>query len=143
MAGRRLLPLLLALALVPVACGDDGDDGPGSATATSVTIPADKFTDDTGQDEVAVSVVDNDFVDPFIVVTAGTKVRWSHDGRNPHNIVPVEGSAFGVTVDQFGVGQTYSYRFTEPGEYPYYCSIHGTKRLSGQSGVIRVVAKKE
>lgn len=142
MARRNLALVVLAALVVPVACGEGSDAGGGSASATSVTIPADRFTDQTGESEVTVSVVDNDFVDPFITVTAGTKVRWSHDGRNPHNIQPQSGSAFGVDVDQFGAGQTYSYRFTKPGEYPYYCSVHGTRKLSGQAGVIRVVAKE-
>jgi plastocyanin len=140
---RRLAPLvvlLAALAVVSVGCA--GDSGGGTKAGAKVDIPASKFEQDTGQRNVAVHVVDNDFEAPYIVVTAGTKVEWTNDGRNPHNVTPANTGAFtAVPTDQFSPGQSYSVTFGEAGDYPYYCSIHGTKNLNGQSGVIRVVAK--
>jgi plastocyanin len=76
-----------------------------------------------------------------VLVTKGTKITWSNDGRNQHNVQPAEPGAFeGVATTDFAPGQVYSTTFDAVGDYPYYCSIHGTKNLSGQSGVIRVVA---
>jgi len=132
--------LIVAVALVvgTTACGDS--NGSASSPATSVTIAASRFTDDTSQKDVSVGVVDNDFVDPYITISPGTKVTWRHEGRNPHNIISLVKDTFRVDVGDFPVGKTYSYRFDKPGEYPYYCSIHGTKSLNGQAGVIRVAA---
>ena len=132
----------IALALVAsfgVACADDS--GPGTTAGGKVDIPASMFEDDSGTREAEVSVVDNSFEAPYVIVTEGTKVRWTNDGRNQHNVQPSTPDAFeGVATDDFAPGQSYSVTFDDAGDYPYYCSIHGTKKLSGQSGVIRVVA---
>lgn len=135
-----LLIPVLALVAGTTACGDDTTSS-STSPETTVTIPKDRFTDDTGRKTVTVSVVDNDFVDPYITITPGTKVTWRHDGRNPHNIISLIERTFRVDVGDFAVGATYSYTFDKPGDYPYYCSIHGTKKLSGQAGVVRVVAE--
>jgi len=37
---KRLIPMLIALALVAVACGDDGGSGPGATTAAPTEIPS-------------------------------------------------------------------------------------------------------
>lgn len=132
-----LLPVV-ALLVGTTACGDD--TGSASSPSTSVTIPAARFTDDTAQKDVTVGVVDNDFVDPYITISPGTKVTWRHEGRNPHNIISLVKDTFRVDVGDFPVGKTYTYTFDKAGEYPYYCSIHGTKSLNGQAGVIRVAA---
>jgi plastocyanin len=139
---RRLAPLVVLLATLAVASvGCAGDSG-GTKAGAKVDIPASKFEKDTGRKNVAVRVVDNDFEAPYIVVTAGTKVQWTNDGRNPHHVTPANTGAYkAVPTDQFAPGQSYAVTFSEAGDYPYYCSIHGTKNLNGQSGVIRVVAK--
>ncbi|HKY13807.1 MAG TPA: plastocyanin/azurin family copper-binding protein, partial [Microthrixaceae bacterium] len=63
-----------------------------------------------------------------------------NDGRNDHNVIPVEDDAFeGVDRADFGPGQVHTATFDDAGDYAYYCSIHGTKNLNGQAGVIRVV----
>ena len=60
-------------------------------------------------------------------VDAGTEVVWTNDGRNDHNVLPVEDSAgWGVEADSFGPDAEYRHRFVEPGTYRYYCSLHGT-----------------
>jgi plastocyanin len=77
--------------------------------------------------EVPVDAIDNSFRPEQITVAPGTEVVWTNRGRSDHDILPVEGDAFGVEAAQFGPDATYRYRFTEPGEYAYYCSLHGTK----------------
>ena len=70
-------------------------------------------------------------------MAAGTEVVWENDGRNEHNVIPVEGDEWGVEADEFAPGDSYSYRFTEPGTYDYYCSLHGTT-TAGMVGSITV-----
>ena len=63
-------------------------------------------------------------------------------GQQPHGHrdrerLPVEGAAWGVEVDGFQPGDVYAHVFTEPGEYRYYCSIHGNEDV-GMVGTVIV-----
>ena len=108
-----------------------------------VGIPDSKFANSSADAKVAVDVIDNEFDKPYLIVTVGTRVTWTNHGRNDHTVTPVKEGAFeGVAKSDFSPGQTHSYTFGAVGDYPYYCSIHGTAKLNGQAGVIRVVAKK-
>ena len=84
-----------------------------------------------------VGVLDNTFRAAEVTVAAGTEVVWENGGRNDHNVVPVEGDDWGVEADQFAPGAEYRHRFTEPGTYAYYCSLHGTT-TNGMVGTIVV-----
>jgi plastocyanin len=76
--------------------------------------------------EEPVQVLDNSFRPAELEVAAGSEVVWENGGRNDHNVLPVEGDAWGVEAAEFEPGATYGHRFTEPGTYAYYCSLHGT-----------------
>ena len=72
--------------------------------------------------------------------TAGTKVNFVNEGRNRHDLVPATDGAFpGVTQADFGPGRTHVVTFADPGDFPYYCSVHGTMK-HGMNGAVRVVA---
>jgi plastocyanin len=137
---RRLLPMLaLTVLLVAAACGGDAeglatkDDKPG----TEQDGPA--FDDRTGQPDVTIQVRDNSFVAQHVAVSAGTTVTFDNRGRNPHNAVPVEEGAFTeVPTESLQPGMAASVVFDVPGEYPYYCTLHGTES-AGMVGTIRVV----
>src|SRR5690606_36195133 len=100
---------------------------------------------DSGDDDVVlvegvveeVGVLDNTFRPEEVGVAAGTEVVWENGGRNDNNVLPVEGDEWGVEVDGFAPGDVYRHRFTEPGTYPYYCSLHGTT-TKGMVGTIVV-----
>jgi plastocyanin len=87
--------------------------------------------------EREVGVLDNTFRPGEVEVAAGTEVVWENGGRNDHNVLPVEGDDWGVEADEFAPGDVYRHRFTEPGTYPYYCSLHGTT-TAGMVGSIVV-----
>ncbi len=132
--------VLLAVSLLAGGCADDSS-GSGSGPG-KVDVADSEFTKETGKTEVAVAVPDNLFEPSYLMVSPGTTVKWTNEGRNDHNIVAVEKGSFeGVDRDQFGPGKVHTAKFDEPGDYAYYCSIHGTKNLNGQSGVIRVEAE--
>jgi plastocyanin len=122
MGTRRPAALVLAALLVPLAaCGDDEE-------------PIDLVEGVT----VEVSAVDNTFRPETIQVAAGTEVVWTNDGRTAHDIVPADdGEDFGVADDDFAPGDEYSFRFTEPGTYAYYCSLHGSA-TAGMTGTVEV-----
>lgn len=129
-AGRRAVAATLVAAVVLGACGGDDDEGtttPDDTTPVSLVEGV----------EVAVSSIDNTFRPDEIEVAAGTEVVWTNDGRNDHNVLPVEGDAWGVEADAFAPDDEYRYRFTEPGTYAYYCSLHGTT-TKGMVGTVVV-----
>jgi plastocyanin len=112
------------MALTIAACSDDRPP------------VADRTTDDGA---TRVEALDNSFRTTRQQVAAGTDVMFVNLGRNVHNIVPAGGSSdWGVVQEQFGPGGSYRVRFTEPGVYPYYCSIHGNE-TAGMIGEIEVL----
>ena len=110
------------------ACGSANAES-DAPTDTDVTL-VEGVTDQ-------VDVLDNTFRPGEVTVAAGTEVVWDNGGRNPHNVLPVEGEDWGVEADQFAPGDQYRHRFTEPGTYAYYCSLHGTT-TNGMVGTIVV-----
>jgi plastocyanin len=124
---RRRTVLLAALLLAAAACGGDaeagglGTDGGGDP---GPSVPDDVVVVDGT--EASVTAIDNTFRAADIEVKPGTTVTWENRGRNEHDVLPVEGDAWGAAVEEFAPGATYSTTFDEPGVYPYYCSIHGT-----------------
>jgi plastocyanin len=137
----------MATVLAVAGCGD-GDDATTAGSPASTSAPAsadvvdlsgEEFEDRTGQAEVAVQARDNTFVSAYITVDVGTTVTWTNRGRTEHNVLPaVDGAFTPIETDQLEPGMSASITFEEPGDYPYYCSLHGTK-TKGMVGAVRVV----
>ena len=65
-----------------------------------------------------------------ISVRAGSTVEWHQDDNTIHTItsgVPRSPSGLFDHRD-FGLGDDFSFSFTEPGTYPYFCDIHHSMR---------------
>lgn len=89
---------------------------------------------------VTIESLDNVFRPEVIEIEPGTEVVWVNRGRNAHDVVPTgdgPDNDWGIALSEFTPGTSYSHVFTEPGEYPYYCSAHGTK-TRGMIGTIVV-----
>ena len=113
---------------------------PETASPPAVEIPADAL-DRTGLPAVDIDIRDNVFEQRVIVVTAGTEITWTNQGRNEHNVRPAVVGAFeSISAAALAVkGDAASLVFTEPGDYPYFCSLHGTA-TNGQTGRVIVVS---
>ena len=113
---------------------DDAPDGEETAAPTT-TVPS---VEPTG---VLVPVIglDNSFRPQVVEVEVGDEVVWENRGINEHDVLFVQDSAspFGVEVADFQPGDFYSHVFTEPGEFHYYCSIHGNETV-GMVGTVVV-----
>ena len=109
-----------------VACSVLAALGAGSAGA-SVSAQ----TSGTGK----VTVGDNFFKPDDVEVTAGTKVTWTNKGKILHSVTPNKGKKFGAK--ELPRGKSYSFTFTKPGTYAYYCTFHGSPGR-GQHGTIVV-----
>ncbi len=56
-----------------------------------------------------------------ITVPVGTTVTWINRDDIPHTVVSTEKVFKSKVLD---TEEKFSYTFTKPGEYPYFCSIH-------------------
>jgi plastocyanin len=74
-------------------------------------------------DEPATQVkIDNFVFSPNpVTVPAGTTVRWTNQDDIPHNVVSGDKSFKSKVLD---TDETFTYTFTKPGTYTYFCSIH-------------------
>jgi plastocyanin len=118
--------MLLAVVVAMAGCGDDAGSSspPGSARSGAVAVVA----------------LDNRFEPKEVTITAGSTVTWTNGGSNTHDVVPAEGTDFGVSPKDFKPDATYSHTFETPGTYAYYCSLHGSA-TRGMTGVVTVVAR--
>jgi 3',5'-cyclic-AMP phosphodiesterase len=68
--------------------------------------------------------IDNfSFTPKAITVKLGTAVTWTNRDDIPHNVVSTEKKFSSPVLD---TDQAFSFKFQEPGSYPYFCKIHPT-----------------
>ncbi len=134
----RVAAALAVVVVVAAGCGSGSDDASGATTTVKGPGAGKTFQDQTGSDTVVVKAVDNDFQAQFVTVKQGAKVTFENDGRNRHDVVPDDSKAFAeIPTDSFDPGESGTVTFSKPGEYGYYCSLHGTP-TQGMYGVIKV-----
>ena len=66
--------------------------------------------------------IDNfSFTAQTITVPSGTEVRWTNRDDIPHTVVSEDKSFKSKVLD---TDQDFTYAFTKPGTYKYFCSLH-------------------
>ena len=106
------------------------------AVDNSPTTPSSTWGWETPDGKATNGSVTND-----IIIKAGTTVIWSNHSTAPHNVYsglpnnqdnkfPSDNNILAPSSTD-----TYTYKFTTPGEYPFYCGIHPV-----MTGWITVVA---
>jgi plastocyanin len=66
--------------------------------------------------------IDNFSFGPVTVtVPPGTTVTWTNRDDIPHTVVSTDGSFKSKVLD---TDEKFSFTFSKPGTYPYFCSIH-------------------
>ena len=71
--------------------------------------------------ETAVKIDNFSFTPNTITVSVGSTVRWTNHDDVPHNVMNEDKSIKSKTLD---TNDNFSYTFSKPGTYSYYCSIH-------------------
>lgn len=67
--------------------------------------------------------IDNFSFGPMtMTVAAGTTVTWTNDDDVPHTVVSDDQTTFKSKA--LDTGDHFSYTFTKPDKYPYFCSVH-------------------
>ena len=143
-----------ATLLVLGACSSDGDEvvrGAGSSPSSEVSAPSkaaassDALGDDAQAHTISAQVIDTDFRPKTLTVAAGTSVRWKQTGDQPHSVSDAGGSFDSspkcgpLESDEcLGEGDVFEYTFSDPGEYLYYCRVHGLPSGEGMTGTVVV-----
>ena len=97
-------PLLLAAALA------------AGASATLVGNPATKAAA-----PAVIVIKDYAFSPANMTVEPGTTVTWVNEDETPHTITDKEKVFRSAALD---TNDRFSYTFTQPGEFTYYCTMH-------------------
>ena len=71
---------------------------------------------------VQVNIFNYKFDPETVTVVAGTTVTWTNKDEIPHTVASTDKS-FPASAG-LDTGDSYSYTFTKPGTYNYYCTLH-------------------
>jgi len=72
-------------------------------------------------DDIQVKIDNFTFNPPQVKVKAGTTVVWTNGDDIPHTVVSKTGAFRSKALD---TDNTFSFTFTKPGNYIYFCSLH-------------------
>jgi plastocyanin len=139
--GNMYLSRLLAIAAVAAtfACGGSTPTNPTSGGQMSNPPPS---------GTVGVTIQDFTFSPASLTIKAGTTVRWSNNGPSAHTTTSDAGAWSSGTLSPpsggggYGgggsAGGTFDFTFTQPGNYPYHCSLHPPSMYPSFTGIVIV-----
>jgi plastocyanin len=79
-------------------------------------------------DQAEVKIDNFTFTPVTLTVPAGTTVKWVNQDDIPHTVVSEDKRTFKSKA--LDTDDSFSYTFTQPGTYTYFCSIH--PKMTGQ-----------
>ena len=85
--------------------GPAGNDAAAALSTPSAEVKIDNFA----------------FTPAAVTVKVGTQVTWINHDDIPHTVDSTQGKFKSQALD---TDDKFEFRFTEPGEYPFYCRIH-------------------
>src|ERR1700681_4581093 len=97
--------LMIAAAVVLVSAPKTAAANAGQAQTSGADVKIDNFS----------------FGPAAITVAAGTTVTWTNRDDIPHTVVSDDKAFKSKVLD---TDEKFSYTFTKPGTYPYFCSVH-------------------
>ncbi|MGB7750090.1 MAG: cupredoxin domain-containing protein [Candidatus Acidiferrales bacterium] len=106
-----LAALLMGLAAMLTTVGRVGGAGAQEKAPAAVAVKIDNFS----------------FGPATVTVPVGTTVTWTNRDDIPHTAVSTDGAFKSKVLD---TDDTFSFVFSKPGTYPYYCTIH--PKMTGQ-----------
>ena len=108
---------IVAILFVTTLCGAASL----SASKPDETSPT-SASPDTSTSSAAEVKIDNFAFTPGVVtVKAGTQVTWINHDDIPHTVDSTQGKFKSAALD---TDDKFQFRFTDPGEYPFYCRMH-------------------
>lgn len=77
---------------------------------------------EAGADEIVADMSGNAFVPGELTITVGDTVTWTNSDTVPHTVTSDDGGPLDSGI--IDGGGSWSYTFTEPGTYSFYCEVH-------------------
>lgn len=104
-----------------------------SAVMTECTHAVKPESSSSGQSQNLVSMTEFKFRPESLSVFTGDTVTWVNKGTFPHTTTSgVNGKPDGLWDSKHLTrGQSFSYVFTQPGTYPYFCMPHHSLGMKG------------
>jgi plastocyanin len=96
---------LLVIAMVAGRAGNSNSAAAAEKPVAETAIKIDNFT----------------FSPNALTLPVGSTIRWTNKDDIPHNVVSEDKSFKSKVMD---TDEQFSYTFTKPGTYTYFCSIH-------------------
>ena len=132
-SGSALLAVAVVAGLVASACASAA---PAASTArptqsvSAAPVTATPASATSADEKTVVVQLGEHFFDPSsITVKVGTTVIWRNNGQQTHDIHARDGSFDSPLLNP---GNTFTFTFTKPGLYPYYCIPHEGDGMIGQ-----------
>ncbi len=88
--------------------------------ACAIALPPGAGADSPPSDPV-IGIEHFAFGEKTLTVPAGTTVTWVNHDDEPHTVTSAEKLFTSPGLD---AGESFSYRFTTPGTYVYFCALH-------------------
>jgi len=107
----------LAIVDSPLDSSTSAMSGKGGGTDMAPAALAGPSTDPAPE----VKIDNFAFTPGAITIKRGTQVTWINHDDIPHTVDSTQGKFKSVALD---TDQKFEFRFTEAGEYPYYCRLH-------------------
>ena len=125
-----LLTLVIAALVSQVSCYPFGSNGswdkeenPPAQTAPVATGPTVVTVNGT---TYAFNIDGFAFTPTIIIVNKGTTVTWTNKYPIAHRVLADVSSSINFTSPNLGTGISFSWTFTESGNYTYHCANHPT-----------------
>lgn len=113
--GEHRVPVLVVIAAVMMVTGGFARMKRDSGSVNLVAAP-------NGAESASQVTIDNFAYSPVpLTVKVGTQVTWVNHDDIPHTVDSSEGKFKSAALD---TDDKFEFRFTEAGEYPFYCRIH-------------------
>jgi plastocyanin len=119
---RRALTVGLAVAGGAVALNGLGRAASGAASNPSGAPAPAPCASATPAAGAKVTIANFAFDPAEITVPVGATVTWTNQDDVPHTVTSDDKTTFGSSG--LDTGDTFQFRFSKPGTYGYFCSIH-------------------
>jgi len=89
------------------------------AAAPAAAMPAEPMA----ASGTAIAIKNYAFAPAAMTISAGTKVTWTNDDTAPHTVT-IDSGPVKFSSPTLQKGDSFTYTFTTPGTYMYYCAVH-------------------
>ena len=115
------MELSLAPGIYKIECLVEGHDDMGMEGLLEVRTGAPFPRSVPTKNSNHVAIADFSFSPDATQVAAGTEVTWHNEDPTEHTVTAADGA---FASEALGSGQSFTFRFDEPGRYAYFCEIH-------------------